>query len=48
MCRCDVSRVLLLGATTSYLPTDAIERPNGDRRCGESTIIFISIRPNTD
>ncbi|KAI0230117.1 hypothetical protein LSAT2_019496 [Lamellibrachia satsuma] len=25
--------LLLLGATTSYLPTGAIERPNGDRHC---------------
>ena len=40
--------LLLLGATTSYLPTDAIERPNGDRRCGEIAIIFPSICPNTD
>ena len=36
-----IPELLLLGATKSYRPTDAIERPNGDRRCGESTIIFL-------
>ena len=36
-----IPELLLLGATKSYWPTDAIERPNGDRRCGENTIIFL-------
>ena len=43
-----IPELLLLGATKFYGPTDAIERFNGDRRCGESVIVFPSIGANAD